>query len=178
MQKSREWVGGCFTSPFHITDRAEPYRPTFVAWIEAPDGFVVGHDVPLPEEEQGALGRALAEAMQHPLVGPARRPSAIRVADADLAAEGKAVVGDLIPVTVAATPELDQLADVMFESMVTGAGPNTEDPQGGPLVRLQRRSKTRSGRGFRLLDGATAFTGFLCDCGRSATVSPEKRRHV
>ena len=130
VQKGREWVGGRFTAPFHITDRAEPYRPTFVAWIEAPDGFVVGHDVSLPEEEHGALGRALAEAMQHPLVGPARRPSAIRVANADLAAEVKAVVGDLIPVTIAATPELDQLADVMFESMVTGAGPNTEDPQG------------------------------------------------
>jgi hypothetical protein len=98
-----------------------------VAWIEVPEGFVVGHEVSLPGEESGVLGRTLTEAMRHPLIGPARRPSAIRVADAELATEVRSAVGDLIPVTIAATPELDQLADTMFESMRSGTGPGTDD---------------------------------------------------
>ena len=116
-QRGREWVGGRFSAPLHITEGPEPYRPMLVAWIEVPEGSVVGHEVSIPGEESGALGRTLTEAMRHPLIGPARRPSAIRVADAELATEVRSVVGDLIPVTIAATPELDQLADTMFESM-------------------------------------------------------------
>lgn len=123
---SREWIGGRFSAPCHITEGAVPYRPTLVAWIEAPEGLVVGHGLSTPTEERGALGRVLAEAMLHPLVGPARRPSIIRVADSDLAAEVKTVVGDLIPVTIAATPELDELVDMMFESFTTGAGLGTK----------------------------------------------------
>ena len=103
----REWIGGRFAAPFHITERPEPYRPTFAAWIEAPEGVILAYDLCKPGEERGALGRALTDAMQHPLVGPARRPSRIRVADAELADEVKAVVGDMIPVTIAPTPEID-----------------------------------------------------------------------
>jgi hypothetical protein len=129
-QRSREWVGGWFSAPFHITEGPEPYRPILVAWIEVPAGLVVGHEVSIPGEDSGALGRTLTEAMRHPLIGPARRPSAIRVADAELAAEVKSAVGDLIPVTIAATPELDQLADRMFESMRPGTGPGDDDAGG------------------------------------------------
>lgn len=120
----REWVGGRFSAPFHITE-GEPYRPTLVAWIEAPDGLVVGYHLCDPSEERGALGRSLAEAMRHPLVGPVRRPSRIRVSDSELAAEVKAIVGDLIPVTVGATPELNELVDAMFGTFTRGAGLDT-----------------------------------------------------
>ncbi len=120
----RQWVGGRFSAPFHITE-GEPYRPTLAVWIEVPDGFVVGYRLCNPSEERGALGRSLTEAMRHPLVGPARRPSRIRVADSQLAAEVKAVVGDLIPVTVGATPELNELLDAMYGSFTSGAGLET-----------------------------------------------------
>ncbi|HEX5043109.1 MAG TPA: SEC-C domain-containing protein [Candidatus Polarisedimenticolaceae bacterium] len=82
----------------------------------------MGYHLCKPGEERGALGRALAEAMRHPLVGPARRPSRIRVPDANLAAEVETVVGDLIPVTIAATPELNELVDSMFESFTRSPG--------------------------------------------------------
>jgi hypothetical protein len=96
-----------------------------VAWIELPDGLVVGNGSSKPTEERGVLGSALAEAMQRPLVGPARRPSSIRVADSELAAEVKTVVGDMIPVTIAPTPELDELATAMFDSFTKGTGVGT-----------------------------------------------------
>ena len=128
---SREWVGGRFEAPVHITGGAEPYRPSLVAWIEASEGVVVAYELCKPGEEHGALGRALANAMKRPLVGPARRPSLIRVASDDLAAEVKTVVGDLIPVTIATTPELDQLADAMFESFTTGAVRSVGKHRGG-----------------------------------------------
>jgi len=69
--------------------------------------------------------------MRRPLVGPARRPSSIRVADSDLAADVRTVVGDLIPVTIAATPELDELANAMFESFAKGTGGGTGGDRGG-----------------------------------------------
>lgn len=126
----REWVGGRFAAPVHVTGEATPYRPTLVAWIEIPEGLVVGNGLAKPTEEHGALGRTLADAMLRPLVGAARRPSSIRVADADLADEVKAVVGDLIPVTIAPTPELDELANAMFDSFTKGTGGGTSGSRG------------------------------------------------
>ena len=93
----QEWVGGRFAAPVHITGEAAPYRPTLLAWIELPDGLVVGTRLSKPTEEHGALGRALTEAMLRPLVGSARRPSSIRVADAELAAEVKTVLPQADP---------------------------------------------------------------------------------
>jgi len=128
---SREWVGGRFVAPVHITGEATPYRPTFVAWIEVPEGLVVANGLAKPTEERGALGRTLAEAMQSPLVGPARRPSSIRVADSELAAEVKTIVGDMIPVTIAPTPELDELATAMFDFVTKDSGVETGGDRGG-----------------------------------------------
>ena len=127
----REWVGGRFAAPVHITGEEAPYRPTLLAWIELPDGLVVGNSLSKPTEERGALGRALVEAMLRPLIGAARRPSSIRVADAELADEVKTVVGDLIPVTIAPTPELDELANAMFDSFTKGTGGGTSGNRGG-----------------------------------------------
>lgn len=105
-----------------------------MAWIELPNGLVVGHALSKPTEERGALGRALLEAMRRPLVGPARRPSSVRVANADLAAEVQEIVGDLIPVTIATTPELDELSNAMFDSFAkgTGVGPRGDRSVEGP----------------------------------------------
>ena len=112
-----EWIGGRLLTPFYITEGPEPYRPEIALWMEMPEGLIVGQDMLAPGDEPGALGRALQDALRRPLIGAPRRPSAIRVADPDLAAEVRAVVGDRIPVTVAATPELDELLELMSESM-------------------------------------------------------------
>ena len=85
------------------------------------DGGAVGarrrQEVSAPEDASGALGRALLEAMRAPLIGPARRPDAIRIADPDEAVALRAAAGDAIPVTIAPTPELDLLLNQMLESM-------------------------------------------------------------
>ena len=121
---SREWIGGRFHTPFYIRDREEPYRPDLVLWMELPEGFVVGQAVVSPEHAEGAVAGALRSAMIQPSVGSPRQPTAIRVADASAAAEVRAEVGHAIPVTVAATPELDALVEHMIETL-----PPHEDDQ-------------------------------------------------
>ena len=123
-QPSREWIGGRLSTPFYIHDRDEPYRPDMVLWMELPEGFVVGQAIVNPEDREGAVARALRSALTQPAVGSPRRPSTIRVADAATAAEVRAEVGRAIPVTVAPTPELDELLQHMIETL-----PPSEDDE-------------------------------------------------
>ena len=116
-QPSREWIGGRLSPPFFIHDRAEPYRPDLVLWMELPDGFVVGQAVVMPEDTDGAVARTLRSALTQPAVGSPRQPDLIRVADAATAAQVRAAVGGAIPVTVAPTPELDDLLQHMIATM-------------------------------------------------------------
>jgi len=109
----REWIGGRLSPPFFLDDRAEPYRPELVIWMEQPSGIIVAQELILPEAREGAVARGLQTALERPLAGAPRRPDAIRVADAALAAEVRAVVGATIPVTVAPTPELDDLLEAL-----------------------------------------------------------------
>ena len=73
-----------------------------------------------PEDIDGAVGRVLREALAQPAAGAPRRPDAIRVADSVIAAEVRAAVQGAIPVTVAPTPELDDLRAQLIESMPPG----------------------------------------------------------
>lgn len=127
IHQSNEWIGGHFPGPFHVTDADEPYRPSVVTWVESPSGLIVGHDICRPGEELETLGRTLATALWRPLAGPARRPGKLRVADEALAAEVRAVVDGEIPVSVAATPELEDVKDAMKEATETGL---LADPEG------------------------------------------------
>ncbi|MFQ5478668.1 MAG: YecA family protein [Candidatus Binatia bacterium] len=119
-RRGHEWVGGRLLPPFFITDREEPYRPDLVVWMDLPDGLIVGQNVVAPEETDGAVARVLLAAMEQPLVGPPRRPERIRVAEASLVDELRAVVGEAIEIDVAPTPELDELLEAMLESMPAG----------------------------------------------------------
>ncbi|MFQ5698048.1 MAG: YecA family protein [Myxococcota bacterium] len=126
----REWVGGCLSPPFFVTDRDEPYRPGLVVWMDVRDGLVVGQEVVAPEKVAGAVGQVLLETLEHPLSGPPRRPDRIRVADAALAAEVREALGNDTPVAVAPTPELDQLLEAMLESMPQpGEGEGEDDDE-------------------------------------------------
>ena len=73
-----------------------------------------------PEDIDGAVGRVLREALAQPAAGAPRRPDAIRVADSVIAAAVRAAVQGAIPVTVAPTPELDDLRAQLIESMPPG----------------------------------------------------------
>ena len=70
----REWIGGRLSPPFFIHDRAEPYRPDLVLWMELPDAFVVGQAVAMPEDTQGAVARTLRNALTQPAGGSPRQP--------------------------------------------------------------------------------------------------------
>ena len=113
----REWIAGILVPPFYLLDREEPYRPRVVVWLELPEGRVVGRAMVLPEDLDGAVGRVLCKALTAPLVGPPRRPDAIRVDDPLSADEVRAEIGGTIPVTVAPIPEMDDVLKHMVESM-------------------------------------------------------------
>lgn len=115
-----EWIGGLLSPPFFITDRDEPYRPGLVVWMDARSRLVLGQDVVAPEDTQGAVVRALLVAMERPLAGPPCRPGRIRVADPALAVEIRAALGDGTPIVVAPTPELDELVELLGESLGRG----------------------------------------------------------
>lgn len=111
-----EWIGGRLLPPFFVDDpEEEPFRPELVVWMDS-QGLIVGHALPAPGETEGILARTLIEAMERPLIGPRRRPSAIRVPDRSSAAEVRAAVGNRIPVRIAPTPELDEVLESMAES--------------------------------------------------------------
>jgi hypothetical protein len=112
-----EWVGGLLSPPFFIQDREEPYRIRLATWLELPSGLIVGQQVLEAGESSGGVGRVLREALERPAAGAPRRPGQIRVGDATLAAEVRAAIGDSIPVRVAPTPELDELLELMIETM-------------------------------------------------------------
>ena len=121
-QPSREWIGGRFEAPFFVQDREEPCRPHIVLWVELPHGIIVGQSAVRPDDAAGAVARALRGALTRPLLGPRRRPDAIRVADAATAAEVRAEVAGTIPVNVAPTPELKELLDHLVGSLTADAG--------------------------------------------------------
>ena len=162
-QPLREWIGGRLSPPFVIHDRAEPYRPDLVLWMELPDAFVVGQAVVMPEDTQGAVARTLRNALTQPAGGSPRQPDLIRVADAATAAEVRAEVAGAIPVTVAPTPELDDLLQHLIATM-----PASQDHEPSYLV---GRSATTMGRHRREANLTAASPR------PAATVTRPQRRH-
>ena len=130
-----EWIGGRLPAPFYVEDRDEPYRPHLVLWMDSHE-LVVGQELIEPEEDEDALARVLLTAMERPLVGPRRRPDAIRVANLSHAAPVGAVAGNRIPIRVAPTPELGEFLEVMARSMPVpndGGNPSRSYLRGGRI---------------------------------------------
>ncbi len=113
----REWIGGLLSPPFFLEGREEPYRPGWVLWLEGPLGLAIGQKMIDPEDAAGAVGRVLRSTLERPLIGPRRRPDAVRVADETLVPEVREALGDGVPIEVAPTPELDAFLDEMLEAM-------------------------------------------------------------
>ena len=144
-----EWIGGRLLPPFFVNDpEEEPFRPELVVWMDS-QGLIVGHALPAPGETEGILARTLIEAMERPLIGPRRRPSALRVPDRSSAAEVRAAVGNRIPVRIAPTPELDEVLESMAESF-----PRATRRQGrSPKLPRERTHSARDGRGSLRVGG-------------------------
>ncbi len=111
-----EWIGGVLSPPFRISDPNEPDRLDLIVWLEVPSDLIVGQELIDPRQPDGALSRVLRNALARPLAGPRRTPDTIRVADARLVKEVRRAVGPAIPITVAPTPELDELLQLMMDS--------------------------------------------------------------
>lgn len=108
----REWVGGRVLPPFYITE-GMPYRPEMILWLELPEFPVVFFQLSKPGEAPASFGATLLKAMESPMVGPPRRPSTVRVADARLADEVRRVLPE-VRVIEAPTPELDDVLELML----------------------------------------------------------------
>ena len=130
-----EWVGGQLPAPAYVT-AGDPYRVEIILWLEVPGDVVVGTEVVDPRAP-ASVTQILVRSMAQPLVGPPRRPTRIRVADAALAVELRAVVPD-IDVIVAPTPELHAVLAQMAATMPASdeAG---ELSRGGARARRRRR---------------------------------------
>ena len=103
-----EWIGGLVSPPFFIEEGEQSYRPGVVLWVEMPSGLVVGQEVLAPGDVDGAVGRVLVAALEQSVPGAQPAPDAIRVADAGLAAEVRAVLGGRVPIEVALTTSSSQ----------------------------------------------------------------------
>lgn len=127
-----EWIGGRLSPPFFVEDRAEPYRVTLAVWMEQSSGIIVGQEVCAPEDVEGALGRVLQSALDQPVGAGSRRPVRLRVSDQATAEEVRTAIGNSIPVTVAPTPELDALLNLMVKEM-PGPEENASYLEGGRI---------------------------------------------
>jgi hypothetical protein len=111
-------------APFYITE-GTPYRPELILWLELPEGVVVYFDLSDGREAPASLSAALIKAVESPMIGPPRRPTTVRVADARLAAEVRQVLPD-VRIIQAPTPELDRVTKLMSEA--TAEDEDRENP--------------------------------------------------
>ena len=113
--EAAEWVGGKILSPMWITE-PEPHRPEIILWVQMPEELVVRFAL-LDPQRPVTVSQTFFDAMGAPMVGPPRRPRRIRVADPAVATELRTAIGDRIPITVAPTPELDRVVQVMARTL-------------------------------------------------------------
>ena len=113
-----EWVGGRLSIPAYVME-GDPYRPEMVLWLELPADLIVGSAIRDPKAPPLSFTQTLLDSIERPMVGSPRRPTRVRVADPELAAELRhAKVG--VDVVVAPTPELDAVIAQMARSMPRG----------------------------------------------------------
>jgi hypothetical protein len=110
-----EWIGARLLLPVYV-DEDPPFRPSVALWIDGKSGTILSQQILGRDVEPNALWSTLVEAMEHPMIGPPRKPSRVRVAEAE---EGERLRSRLegIEVTVGATPEVDEIMGAILESM-------------------------------------------------------------
>jgi len=118
-----EWVGGIVKAPGFVTGEGPAYQPKMLAWMDDA-GFVVGMTVCKPDEIQQNIVTSLHEAIDKPVAGDSRPPTHLRVADKDL----HRFLTDAfthLEVSLAPTPEIDEMLNRMHEDMGSAGSPMT-----------------------------------------------------
>lgn len=114
-----EWIGG-LRSPALLLDASAGNAPQLLLWVEQPGGLIVASELRDGDGPALRFADTLAQAIESPLVGVSRHPPRVRVDDEALASELRAAFVDL-EVVVAPTPELDELAEMLFEGLGAAA---------------------------------------------------------
>ena len=111
VKPSLEWLGSetRISPPAGIEGKAIGIQ----MWVELPSELVVGC-VMNDAEDMPSFASTLLDAMRHPKVGKARKPTTIRIQDPRLARQVQDAVHGDIPVVVAPTPELDTVMDMLM----------------------------------------------------------------
>lgn len=119
-----EWIGGRFAAPAFVTGEGEPYRPEMLIWLDDARGTVVYVEATDPRDGPASLGDALERAIAKPADGPKRRPTRVRVARSDDAAELRARFGRSLEVVHAPTPEVSVASDSYAAFSARELGPD------------------------------------------------------
>ena len=143
-----EWVGGRFPSPFWVMQPV-PYRPDLTIWLELPSGLLVATAVNDPAAPETSFADGLRAAMLQPAVGSPRSPERVRVNDPARAAELIAAFGDTLSVTVAPTPELDDVVQRMAESTADDEDPGYLEKEAFALFEPEAPAGPRAARAGR-----------------------------
>ena len=117
-QEVEEWVGALRKFPEFLFDHDPPWLPLLALWMALPSGRVIGHDLVNPNEADGALGAVLRETLRRNGVDPVRI-GRFRIESEESAPEVREVVGENAEITVAPTPEIDEV--------LTPSAENTSD---------------------------------------------------
>ncbi len=126
--KDCEWVGGLVEVPDYVMQGDKPQRPATIVWVDS-EGMIQGMTVCMPGEESQQIISSLDEAFNTPQIGQPRLPTRIRTANMEMAKRLQNHY-DSIEVVIAATPELDELQNSMYEHANREQSPLTYLAQG------------------------------------------------
>ncbi len=120
------WIGGIVTAPLYLTE-GEPYRPDLVVWIDTGSGRVLNSEVAEPADSAGVLAASYSNAVRELRSG--QPPRRVRVANPELAAAIRTVVGDDTRIEIVPTPEVSEVVDSLARFLAT-KGQDPEDHEG------------------------------------------------
>lgn len=117
-RKKSEWLAGVFDLSGELeAEDGVVVHPRVYLVLELPSELLVGTRMVDPRASQPGIGAVVRDSMEKPLAGKPRRPHSIRVTSAVLAVELRAEIGSEIPISIASTPELDDLVAHLEESL-------------------------------------------------------------
>lgn len=114
--RAAEWLVGRTALPVGSDQEGGPAAEALIV-LELPSELIVATELREPGRAKPTFAQVLARAMRAPAIGPPRRPTRIRVAEAELAHElraAKQCAG--IEIVLAPTPELDAVVQGLLRS--------------------------------------------------------------
>lgn len=124
-----EWVVGRVTLPVYVAD-ADPFRPDMIFCL-CSAGIIGATAVPPEIDDEQAAAEVLAFA-RAPKVGPPRTPERIRVASPSFRDALAKSFGAGVAITLAATPEIDALAERFVADMPSFHAGDVASDERGP----------------------------------------------